>query len=76
MGGRKGPAIGRPEHRSRKADGRRRNLPFAYRVELLPDGWTSIYETPGGEGVQPQKLTVVHVKPSSSEMNSPLSPAA
>lgn len=46
--------------RIRDAEGRRSTLPFEYRVEWVPQGWTSVYETSGGGQVNPQKLTVLH----------------
>jgi hypothetical protein len=37
----------------------RRSYPFTYRVELVANDWCSIYETTGGPGVDPQRVTVV-----------------
>lgn len=46
--------------RRRTADGERTSVPFVYRIEWVSDGWISVYETVGGAGVMPQRLTVVH----------------
>jgi hypothetical protein len=46
--------------RMRAPDGRRSNLPFTYQIGWISGGWISVYETAGGAGVAPQRLTVVH----------------
>jgi len=46
--------------RIREGSGQRRVMPFRYRVVLSGTGWTSLYETSGGDGVSPQRLMVVH----------------
>jgi hypothetical protein len=61
--------------RRRDSEGHRHNAPFHYRLMLGSNAWFSVYDTPGGAGVDAQKLTIRHAEDTPNEYRLETTPA-